>query len=217
MSIRILLADDHKIMREGLRSWLEKQPDMEVVAEAEDGPRAVQLARQLLPDVVIMDITMPGLNGIVAARQIMAQAPDVKVIALSMHSDKRFVMEMLKTGASGYLLKECAFEELARAINAVVAGHTYLSPEITGLVIDAGRYYWGETEPTALSILSRRELEVIKLIAQGKGTRQVASALRLNTKTIESHRRRIFKKLGIDNVAELTLWAIREGLVTIEP
>jgi DNA-binding NarL/FixJ family response regulator len=217
MSIRILLADDHKIMREGLRSLLEKQPDMEVVAEAEDGPRAVQLARQLLPDVVIMDITMPGLNGIVAARQIMAQAPDVKVIALSMHSDKRFVMEMLKTGASGYLLKECAFEELARAINAVVAGHTYLSPEITGLVIDAGRYYWGETEPTALSILSRRELEVIKLIAQGKGTRQVASALRLNTKTIESHRRRIFKKLGIDNVAELTLWAIREGLVTIEP
>lgn len=217
MSIRILLADDHEIVREGIRSLLEKQPDMEVVAEAEDGPTAVQLARQLLPDVVIMDITMAGLNGIVAARQIMAQAPDVKVIALSVHSDKRFVMEMLKAGASGYLLKDCAFEELARAINAVVAGHTYLSPEITSLVIDASRHYWGKPELTGLSILSRRELEVIELIAQGKSVRQVASALQLSTKTIESHRRRILKKLGIDNVAELTLWAIREGLVTIEP
>ena len=130
MSIRILLADDHKITRQGLRSLLDKQQDMEVVAEAEDGRTAVRLAGELSPNVVIMDVTMPDLNGVEATRQIVGQSPDVKIIALSMHSDTLFVTEMLRSGASGYLLKDCAFEELARAIHAVVAGKTYLSPAV---------------------------------------------------------------------------------------
>jgi len=216
MSVRILLADDHRIVREGIRSLLEEQPGMEVVAEAEDGQTTVQLARKLSPDVVILDITMPDLNGIVAARQIKAEVPEAKIIALSMHSDKRFVMEMLDTGASAYLLKDCAFEELARAIHAVLAGGKYLSPEITRLVIDLSRHQWIEPEPPDLSALSPREIEVIRLIIEGQGTRQAAAALHVSTKTIQSHRRRIFQKLGINSVAELTIWAIRIGLITIE-
>lgn len=217
MSIRILLADDHRIVRQGLRSLLEEQPDMEVVAETEDGLTTVRLARKLSPDVVIMDITMPGLNGIVAARHIVAEVPNVKVIALSMHSDKRFVMEMLDTGAAGYLLKDCAFEELTRAIRAVVAGGKYLSPEITGVVIDTYRHHLVESEPLGLSSLSPREIEVVKLITGGKNTKQIASALQVSMKTVHSHRRRIYKKTGVNSIAELTIWAIRQGLVNIEP
>jgi two-component system response regulator NreC len=217
MSIRILLADDHKIVREGIRSLLEKQLNIEVIAEAEDGQTAVQLAQELSPDVVIMDITMPGLNGIMAARQIMAETPNVKVIALSMHSDKRFVMGMLDTGAAGYLLKDCAFEELDRAIHAVLAGGKYLSPEIARIVIDLSRYQWVERQHPDLSGLSPREIEVIKLITEGKSTKQIASALQVSIKTIEVHRRRILKKLGISSIAELILWTVRVGLVTLEP
>jgi len=216
MSIRIILADDHRIVREGLRSLLEGQPDMEVVAEAEDGQEAVQLVRELVPDVVIMDVTMPGVNGIMAAHQVMAGYPDVKVIALSMHADKRFVMKMLDAGAAGYLLKDCAFEELARAIKAVIAGNTYLSPEVTGVVIDAYRHRWVEPDPTDKPILSRRELEVVELIVADKSTKEIAAALKVTNKTIETHRRHVMKKLGVDSIAGITLWAIQEGLVTIE-
>jgi len=216
MSIRIILADDHRIVREGLRSLLEGQPDMEVVAEAEDGQEAVQLVRELVPDVVIMDVTMPGVNGIMAAHQVMAGYPDVKVIALSMHADKRFVMKMLDAGAAGYLLKDCAFEELARAIKAVIAGNTYLSPEVTGVVIDAYRHRWVEPDPTDKPILSRRELEVVELIVGGKSTKEIAAALQVTNKTIEAHRRHVMKKLGVGSIAGITLWAIQEGLVTIE-
>ena len=217
MSIRILLADDHKIVREGIRSLLEEQPDMEVIAETDNGETTVQLARELSPDVVIMDITMPGLNGIIAARQIMAEAPNIKVIALSMHCDKRFVMEMLATGAAGYLLKDCAFEELARAIHAVLAGGKYLSPEITRMVIDLSHHQWIEPEPPSVSGLSLREIEVVKLITEGKNIKQAASALQVSTKTIETHRRRIMKKVGVSNTAELILWTVRVGLITLEP
>ncbi|MEW6214862.1 MAG: response regulator transcription factor, partial [Nitrospirota bacterium] len=135
MSIRILLADDHKIVLDGLHALLEKQPGMEVVAEAEDGRKTVQLVQKLLPDVVIMDIAMPDLNGIEATRQIVAETPNVKVVALSMHSDRRFVVEMFKAGALGYLLKDCAFEELANAIRSVVANRLYLSPKIADIVV----------------------------------------------------------------------------------
>jgi len=216
MSIRIILADDHRIVREGLRSLLEGQPDMEVVAEAEDGQEAVQLVRELVPDVVIMDVTMPGVNGIMAAHQVMAGYPDVKVIALSMHTEKQFVMKMLDAGAAGYLLKDCAFEELARAIKAVIAGNTYLSPEVTGVVIDAYRHRWVEPDPTDKPILSRRELEVVELIVADKSTKEIAAALKVTNKTIETHRRHVMKKLGVDSIAGITLWAIQEGLVTIE-
>jgi DNA-binding NarL/FixJ family response regulator len=216
MSTRIILVDDHKIVREGIRSLLEKQPDMEVVAEAENGQTAVRLAQELSPDVVIMDITMPGLSGIIAAHQIIAEAPAVKIIALSMHSDKRFVMEMLNIGAAGYLLKDCAFEELTHAIKAVLSGGKYLSPEIADIVIQESLDHWTDHKPPVLSALSLREIEVVKLIADGKNTRQMASALNVSTKTIEVHRRRIFKKLGINSIAELVLWAIREGLIIIE-
>jgi two-component system response regulator NreC len=216
MSIRIILADDHRIVREGLRSLIEEQPDMEVVAEAEDGQAAVQLVQELVPDVVIMDVSMPGVNGIMAAHQVIARYPDVKVIALSMHADKQFVMKMLDAGASGYLLKDCAFEELARAIKAVIAGNTYLSPEVTSLVIDAYRHRWVEPEPTDKPILSRRELEVVERIVAGNSTKEIAAALKVTDKTIETHRRHVMQKLGVGSIAEIIVWAIQEGLVTIK-
>ena len=132
MSIRVLLADDHKITRQGLRSLLEKQQDIEVVAEAENGREAVRLAAEVAPDVIIMDLTMPDLNGVEATKKILAQSPDIKIVALSMHSDALFVTEMLKSGAAGYLLKDCAFEELTTAIRTVLSGRTFLSPSIAG-------------------------------------------------------------------------------------
>jgi two-component system response regulator NreC len=217
MSIRILLADDHKIMREGLRSLLEKQPNMEVIAEAENGQRAVELTRELSPDVVIMDIAMPGLDGIAAARQIIAEDTNAKIVALTMHSDKRFVLGMLDTGASAYLLKDCASQELALAISVVVAGGNYLSPEIAKIVLEASRNHWKELDLPCSSVLSARELEVIELVAAGKNTREAASALRVSTKTIETHRRKAMKKLGLKNMAELTLWALREGIIALQP
>ena len=217
MSIRIIVADDHGIMRQGLCSLLEEHPDMEVVAEAENGQVAVQLARELAPDVVVMDIAMPGLNGIVAARQILAEDTNVKVIALTMHSDRQFVMEMLDTGVAGYLLKDCAFEELARAIKAVLTGGKYLSPEIARIVIDNNLAKKKVIESSALAALTPRERDVIKVITDGKNTKQAAAALQLSTKTVESHRRRILKKLGVTGIAELTIWAIREGLISISP
>lgn len=217
MSIRILLADDHKIVREGLRALLEGQPDVKVVAEAEDGRTAVQLAQKLSPDVAIMDVTMPGLNGIEATRRIVAEVPGVRVIALSMHSDRRFVAEMFKAGASGYLLKDCAFEELARAINTVVANQLYLSPEIADVVVEDYVRHLTETNPWALSDLTSREREVLQLLAEGKSTRQIASDLHLSVNTVATHRQHIMEKLDIDNIAGLTKYAIRAGLTSPEP
>jgi DNA-binding NarL/FixJ family response regulator len=216
MSIRILLADDHKITRQGLRSLLEKQPDMEVVAEAEEGRTAVRLVRELLPDVVIMDVTMPDLNGIEATRQIIGKFGDIKIIALSMHSDTLFVSEMLKSGASGYLLKDCAFEELARAIRTVVANKTYLSPSISGVVVDDYLHRLSKADFSGSEILTNREREVLQLIAEGKSTKQTALKLHISAKTVETHRRQLMNKLDIHTVAELTKYAIRKGLTSLE-
>jgi two-component system response regulator NreC len=216
MSIRIILAENHTIVREGLRSLIAEQPGMEVVAEAEDGQAAVELVQELVPDVVIMDVNMPGTNGITATHQVMAGYPDVKVIALSVYGDKRFVMSMLDAGAAGYVLKDSAFEELARAIKAVVAGNTYLSPEVTGIVIEAYRHRWVEPDLVDKPILSRRELQVVELIVAGKTTREIATALEVTSKTIESHRRHVMTKLGVNSIAGITVWAIQEGLLTIE-
>lgn len=216
MVIRTLIADDHKIVRDGLRSLLDKHSGIEVVGEAETGRMAVKLTSKLLPDVVIMDIGMPDLNGIEATRQIITDRPGVKVIALSMHSDKRFVSGILKAGASGYLLKDCAFEELARAIQTVLSGRVYLSPQITDVVVDDYVKVTSERDRSALSSLSPREREVLQLLAEGKKTKEIAFDLSLSVKTIETHRQRIMEKLDIHTVAELTKFAIREGLTSLE-
>ena len=216
MSIRILLADDHKITRQGLRSLLDKQSDMEVVAEAEEGRTTVRLVRELLPDVVIMDVSMPDLNGMEAARQITREFGDVRIVALSMHSDSLFVTEMLKSGASGYLLKDCAFEELARAIRTVVAGKTYLSPSISGVVVDDYLHRLSKADFSGLEVLTSREREVLQLLAEGKSTKRIALKLHISGKTVETHRRQIMNKLDIHTVAELTKYAIRKGLTSLE-
>ena len=217
MSISVLIADDHKIMLAGLRSILEKQTDFEVVGEADNGRKAVQMAQEKKPDVVVMDVSMPDLNGIEATKQIIESLPETRVIALSMHSDKRFVMGMLRAGASGYLLKDCASQELANAIVQVAGGKKYLSPEITGVVID-DFLLGGSSEEvtTAASPLSPREREVLQLIAEGWSTKQIASHLYVSVKTIETHRRQIMRKLDLHAIADLTKYAIREGLTSIE-
>ena len=216
MGIQIIVADDHKVMREGLRSLLEKQGDFEVVAEAEDGRTAVRLAGELEPDIIIMDVAMPDLNGIEATRQIINDSPDMKVVALSMYPDKRFVAEMLKAGASGYLLKNCAFKELVNAIRIVTDNQIYLSPRIAGVVVGDYVGQLSKKGSSAFSALTDREREVLQLLAEGKSTKQIASRLNLSTKTIDSHRQQIMKKLSIRSVAELTKYAVREGLTPLE-
>jgi DNA-binding NarL/FixJ family response regulator len=207
MGIRVLIADDHTIMLAGLRSLLEKQTDFDVVAEAENGRKAVQMAQEKKPDVVVMDVSMPDLNGIEATKQIIESLPETRVIALSMHSDKRFV----------YLLKDCASQELATAIHQVAGGKKYLSPEIAGVVIDDFLLGAPSDEvATATSRLSPREREVLQLIAEGWSTKQIASHLYVSIKTIETHRRQLMKKLNLHNIADLTKYAIREGLTSIE-
>ena len=216
MRTRILLADDHKIIRDGLRALLEKLPDMELVAEAENGRNAVRLARKLSPDVVIMDVAMPDLNGIEATRKIISETPQVKVIALSIHSDRRFIVEMLKAGASGYLLKDCAFEDLTKAIGAVRTNHIFLSPGIADKVVKDYVSSLSSTGFSVYSILTDRELEVLQLLAEGRTTKQIASRLHVSVKTVETHRKNIMDKLDIHNIAELTKYAIREGLTSLE-
>ena len=214
MSIRVLLADDHRIVRQGLRGLIEKQPDMEVVAEAEDGRTVLTLVEELLPSVVIMDVSMPDLNGIEATRQLIAKLPDIKVIALSMYSDRRFIMGMLSAGASGYLPKDCAFEELAQAIRAVAADRTYLSPTIVDIVVKNYFHHLEKADFSAFSILTAREREVLQLLTEGRTTKESAQHLGLSVKTIETHRQTIMNKLGIHSIAELTKYAIREGLTS---
>jgi len=216
MSIRVLLADDHGIIREGLRSLLEREPDVEVVGEAEDGRKALELTRELLPDVVIMDITMPNLNGVEATRQIVGEFPKTKVVALSIHCNKRFVADILKAGASGYVLKECLFDELLQAIRAVIANGTYLSSRITGTVVDDYVNRLSTTAEPPLAVLTGRQREVLQLLAEGRSTKQIALELHVSTKAIEVNRRQIMEKLDVHSVAELTKYAIREGLTSIE-
>lgn len=211
MATRVLLCDDHRIFREGLRTLLEKSPSLSVVGEAGDGPGAVKKVQELAPDIVLMDISLPNLNGIEATRRILALRPQVKVIVLSMHSDPRFVREALKAGASGYLLKDSAFEELLAAVAAVAAGQDYLSPAIAHIVV-AGCVL---SVAAAASVLSSREREVLQLLAEGRSTKQIALHLGLSAKTVETHRMQVMKKLDIHSIAGLTRFAIREGLVAI--
>ena len=217
MDIRILIADDHQIIRQGLRALIEKEPDMHVVAEAESGSRTVTLVKELIPNVVIMDVNMPDLNGIEASRQILTELPDMKVIALSMHADHRFVVDMLKAGAQSYLLKECAFEELIQAIRDVMANKTHLSPGVTKGAAKDNASRAATPSPCSLARLSAREIVVLQLMAEGKSTSQIADLLYISIKTVETHRHRIMEKVGTRSVAELTKYAIREGLTPLEP
>lgn len=215
MGIKILLADDHRLMREGLRSLLEEQPDMRVVGEAENGKAAVQLATKLMPDIIIMDISMPGLNGIDATQQILSICKKSKVIALSMHTERRTVVEMINAGASGYLLKDCAFEEVVQAVRAVAANSTYLSPKITEIVIKDYVHRIPKDELSSLSGLTAREREVLQLLSEGRKTKEIAELLRVSVKTAESYRQHLMEKLKIHSIAELTKLAIREGLTSL--
>ncbi|MFA5422752.1 MAG: response regulator transcription factor [Phycisphaerae bacterium] len=218
MPIRILLADDHAIVRHGLSKSIQNEEDMEVVGLASDGLTAIKLVDELRPDVVIMDIGMSELNGIEATREIMHRRPDAKVIGLSMHSAKKFVSEMFRAGAKGYLLKDCEFDELAEAIRTVASGKNYLSPHITGVVIDSFiKATPGQEDLSAFSRLTRRERQVLQLMAEGRTTKQIGLSLHISPKTVEAHRLRVMDKLEIDNVAQLTKYAIQEGLTALEP
>ena len=215
MSIRIILADDHAIVRHGLNRSFQQEEDFEIIAQAEDGRTSVELARELSPDVIVMDIGMPDLNGIEATRQITKESPQVKVIALSMHSGRKYVTEMFKAGASGYLLKNCDFEELVDAVRIVVGGKTYISPSISDVVVQ--NYVNGSVEEdSAFSVLTKREREVLQLLAEGKTTKQTALCLYISPKTVEAHRLNIMSKLDMDSIAELTKYAIQEGLTLLE-
>ncbi len=214
-TITVVIADDHMIVRDGLRSLLERQPDMEVVAEADNGRMALKLVKELSPDVVIMDIGMRELNGIDATRQIVKMSPGVKVLALSMYSDKRFIKGMFKAGASGYMLKDSAFNELADAIRVIVEDKIYISPSVANIVTEDYLKQSPESDRSTRSLLTSRELEVLQLLVEGMSTKQIASSLRLSIKTIESHRSRVMKKINVNNIADLTKYAIREGIISL--
>jgi len=215
MKYRIILADDHQLLRAGLRGLLDKEPDFQVVAEASDGRQAVELATQHQPDLAIMDIGMPNLNGVDATRQIRAVAPRTKVIALSMHAGAQFVGSMLNAGASGYLLKDAAYEELVQAIRTVFSGHIYLSRGITGVVVeDYVRRFGTASTPTRVE-LTPREREIAQMLAEGGTTKEIAARLHVSVKTVETHRQHIMDKLKISGIAELTKYAIREGLTEL--
>ncbi len=216
MSQKIVLADDHKIVRDGLRGLLEKEIDLNVVAEADDGRKAVELVREHHPDLVIMDVGMPNLNGIEATRQIVADAPNTKVIALSMHSRAQFVGRMLDAGARGYLLKDCAYEELVAAVRAVLAHRVYLSKGITGVVVDDYVRRRSVEKPSTLATLTPREREILQLMAEGRSTKEIAHELHVSVKTVETHRLHIMEKLDIHSIAGLTKYAISEGLTSLD-
>ncbi|MBN2082795.1 response regulator [bacterium] len=213
--VRVLIADDHALMRRGIHSILAGYPRIEIAGEAVDGQEAQDLAVELLPDVVVMDIDMPNVDGVAATRAILAELPTARILALSMHANRHFVHQMLSAGASGYLLKDSAAEDLPRAIEQVDAGQIFLSPSITGVLVDEFVLHHdaaAQAEPE-VSILSNRELEVLRLIANGDSTKQIAFTLGISQKTAQAHRQNMMKKLGINSTAELVQLAIREGLI----
>jgi DNA-binding NarL/FixJ family response regulator len=217
VSTRVVVADDHQMFREGLLSMLQEQDGVAVIADAPDGRTAVKLAEESHPDVVIMDVTMPDLNGIEATRQIKAKCPDVQVVGLSMHADRQFVTDMLEAGASGYLLKDCSFSELLASLQAAVAREVYLSPKIASVFVrayDASGADEGGNKRFAHK-LTPREREILQLVADGGSSKEIAHLLGLSVKTVDTHRRQLMDKLQIDSVAELTHFAIREGLTTL--
>lgn len=216
MKTKILIADDHRLFRDGLRNMLSRQEDLEIVGETTNGPSTVRAVDELKPDLVLMDISMPELNGVEATRRIRSACSSVRIVMLSMHSDQRFVLESLRAGATGYLLKDCAFEELLQAIRSVMRNQTYLSQTIADSVVKDYINLARNTPTSAFSILSSREREVLQALAEGKSTKEIASQLKISVKTIETHRKQIMDKLDIHSIAELTKYAIREGLTPLE-
>ena len=215
LKIKILLADDHKIMRAGLRSILEKQPDMEVLGEAQNGLVALQLAKKLRPDLIIMDISMPDLNGIEATSRILAELSGLRVLALSMHSDRGFLIKMLKAGASGYLLKDCASEELIDAVHVIMKNRLYISPAMVDDMVRGYVQMASREDLSAFSVLTTRERDVLQRLAEGKSVKEIAHDLDISVKTVETFRHRIEDKLHLNSIAELTKYAIREGLTSL--
>lgn len=214
--MRIVIADDEGIMRQGLRALIEARPDMEVVGEAQDGWRVVELAKELTPDLVIMDISMPNLNGLEATRQILHENPNIKIVALSTYPHKHYVTEMLKAGALGYVLKSYLFDELLKALDAATNGEHYLSPKITDVLVDQFINNLSANQDDGLSKLTGRERQVLQLIAEGLSTKQIALRLNISPKTADANRREIMNTLDIHSVAELTKYAIREGVTSAD-
>ena len=214
--MRIVIADDEGILRQGLSALIREQPDMEVVGEAQDGWQAVALAKELKPDAVVMDISMPNLNGVDATRRILAENPKIKVVALSMHPDRHYVTEILKAGALAYVLKCYFVDELVKALHAAAAGKHYLSPQITDVLVDEIVNNASANDQNGLGRLTDRLRQVLQLTAEGLSTKQIAQQLCISPKTADANRREIMNKLGKFSIAELTKYAIREGLTSAE-
>lgn len=213
--IRIILADDHSVMRTGLRLVLERQKDFQVVAEASDGRQAVALAQEHKPDVMVMDVTMPNLNGIEAARQIGLAQPEISIVMLSMHSDEAYVLRALKAGARGYLLKESAESDLIAAVHAVHGGKAFFSPAVSRMLVeDYVRQLQDREIEDSYDLLTTREREILQLIAEGKSNKDVANFLNLSLYTVETHRGNLMEKLNLHTVPELILYAVRKGVIS---
>ena len=210
----VLLADDHTLIRAGLRMVVEAQPDLSVIAEADNGREAVAMAQALKPDVVVMDIGMPSLNGIEAARQIRGSLPDTQIVMLSMHSDEGYVLRSLKAGAKAYLLKDSAEADLARAIRAAAAGKSFFSPAVGKVLLED---YMRKLERTgaedSYELLSPREREILQLVAEGNSSKEIANLLNLSAYTVETHRARVMQKVNLRGIPELTLYAVRKGII----
>jgi len=216
LSLRVLLVDDHRLMREGLRKILEDTPGIEVVGEAEDGLSALAAVAEVHPEVVVMDVGMGGMNGIDATQRLRTDHPRVRVVALSTHADKRYVRNMIRAGAAAYVLKESASEDLLRAVRAAANGEHYLSPQITGCLLESWTTPLVPESSSVYELLGAREREVLRLLAEGRTSKEIAAQLVLSIKTVETHRRNITQKVGLHSVAELTKYAVREGLTTLE-
>lgn len=216
-TVRILIAEDHTIVRKGLCSLLKNEKDIDVIGEAENGKEAIKQVEELNPDVVVMDISMPLLNGLDATRQIKKRFPEVKVLVLTVHSNEEYISEILKAGASGYIVKKAAPEELVAAIHAISRGNSFLSPSVSKSVIKKFLQVAGaEAGLEKSSLLTEREREVLQLIAEGHSTRKIAEFLFISVKTIEAHRSHIMEKLDLHNIADLTRYAIRTGIISSE-
>ena len=215
--IRVLLAEDHTIVRKGLRSLLDAEAGIEVVGEAGDGREAVRKVQQLSPDIVVMDIAMPGLNGLEGTRQIRKRFPEVKVVILTMHTDEEYILQILASGASGYVVKQAAPRELVSAIQSVHRGGSFFSPSISKKIVEGYiRQAEATVEASSYQKLTEREREVLQLIAEGHSTRQIGQLLHISVKTVETHRAHLTDKLDIHSVAELTQYAIRKGVISLE-
>ena len=215
-AIRILIADDHAIVRHGLRQSLSREEGILVVAEAEDGRRTVELAAEHNPDLIIMDVSMPEMNGIEASLKILKINPGIRIIALSMHPEKQYVLAMMKSGARGYLVKTNLFEELLTAIRTVMDGNIFLSPEITEHIVDSVIHPGENKEAPVFYTLSSREREILQLIAEGRTHSEIGERLFISKKTVDSHKLNIMKKLNLDSIPALTKFAIKHGITSLD-